>query len=160
MNRSRDAGNERFDVLILDAGYKQSLACARSLGRAGLRVALGESLAEYRPSAQLPSFTSRYCARSLVLPSYIGDAPGFADAVLDFLTAHPTRVVLPTGDATIAAITPLREKAAALGATLALAPVPALEIAMTSRAPWMSRGNWELKFRGPSRSAGSMNCRT
>ncbi len=129
VDRSRDAGSEIFDVLILDAGYKQSLACARSLGRAGLRVALGESLAEYRPPAPLPSFTSRYCARSLVLPSYIDDAQGFADAVLDFLATHPTRVVLPAGDATIAAIAPLREKAAALGATLALAPLPALEIA-------------------------------
>jgi carbamoylphosphate synthase large subunit len=42
---------------------------------------------------------------------------------------HPTRVVLPTGDATIAAVAPLREKTAALGATLALAPGSALEIA-------------------------------
>lgn len=129
MDRSRDAGSERFDVLILDAGYKQSLACARSLGRAGLRVVLGESLAEYQPPAQLPAFASRYCARSLVLPSYAGDVQGFTDAVLDFLATHPTRVVLPTGDATIAAIAPLRAKMAALGATLALAPSAALEIA-------------------------------
>jgi predicted ATP-grasp superfamily ATP-dependent carboligase len=129
VNHSRDAGSERFDVLILDAGYKQSLACARSLGRAGLRVVLGESLAEYQPPAQLPAFTSRYCARSLVLPSYTGDVQGFADAILDFLGTHPTRVVLPTGDATIAAIAPLRAKMAALGATLALAPSAALEIA-------------------------------
>ena len=35
-----------FDVLILDAGTRQSLAAARSLGRAGLRVlALLESAA-------------------------------------------------------------------------------------------------------------------
>jgi hypothetical protein len=38
------------------------------------------------------------------------------------LGKHPTRVVLPTGDATIAAVAPLREKMAALGTTLALAP--------------------------------------
>jgi predicted ATP-grasp superfamily ATP-dependent carboligase len=129
VNRPRDASNDRFDVLILDAGYKQSLASARSLGRAGLRVALGESLAEYQPPAPLPAFTSRYCARGLVLPSYVDDVHGFADAVLDFITNNPTRVVLPTGDATIAAITPVREEMATLGATLALAPVAALAIA-------------------------------
>lgn len=129
MNRPHDAGGEGFDVLVLDAGYKQSLASARSLGRAGLRVVLGESLAEYHPSAQLPSFTSRYCARTLVLPSYVDDVQGFTDAVLDFIGNHPTRVVLPTGDATIAAVVPLREKMAVLGATLALAPDSALEIA-------------------------------
>ena len=49
MNRPRDSRDESFDVLVLDAGYKQSLASARSLGRAGLRVVLGESLAEFRP---------------------------------------------------------------------------------------------------------------
>lgn len=31
---------ERYDALVLDAVHKQSLASARSLGRAGLRVAL------------------------------------------------------------------------------------------------------------------------
>jgi predicted ATP-grasp superfamily ATP-dependent carboligase len=130
MGHSGDPGAESFDVLVLDAGYKQSLASARSLGRAGLRVALGESLAEYQPPARLPAFTSRHCARSLVLPSYVSDLQGFTDAVLDFLGSHPTRVVLPTGDATIAAVAPMREKMAALGTTLALAPDSALEIAI------------------------------
>jgi predicted ATP-grasp superfamily ATP-dependent carboligase len=129
MNRPRDSRDESFDVLVLDAGYKQSLASARSLGRAGLRVVLGESLAEFRPPARLAAFTSRYCARSLVLPSYVEDVQGFTGAILDFIGKHPTRVVLPTGDATIAAVAPLREKMAALGVTLALAPGSALEIA-------------------------------
>ena len=44
---------DSYDILILDAAYKQSLVSAQSLGRAGLRVALAESYAEYDPS--LPS---------------------------------------------------------------------------------------------------------
>lgn len=122
-------GYETFDVLVLDAGYKQALASARSLGRAGLRVALGESLAEYRPPVPLPAFASRYCAYSLVLPSYVDDADGFAVAILEFIGNHRIPVVLPTGDAAIAAVVPFREKMADLGCTLALAPDSALEIA-------------------------------
>ena len=53
----------------------------------------------------------------------------FANAVVDFVREHPTRVVLPNGDATIAALTPVREQLAALGCVLALAPDAALEIA-------------------------------
>src|ERR1041385_3900810 len=40
----------RYDILVLDASYKQSLACVRSLGRAGLKVAAGESAAESDPA--------------------------------------------------------------------------------------------------------------
>ncbi|HEY6792712.1 MAG TPA: NAD(P)-binding domain-containing protein, partial [Trebonia sp.] len=123
------AGYQTFDVLVLDAGYKQTLASARSLGRAGLRVALGESVAEYRPPVPLPAFASRYCAHRLVLPNYADDARGFADAVLDFVGKHRVQVVLPTGDAASAALVPFRGELAKLGCTLALAPDAALEIA-------------------------------
>jgi hypothetical protein len=88
-NRPRDSSDVSFDVLVLDAGYKQSLASARSLGRAGLRVVLGKSLAEYRPSAQVAAFTSRYRARDLILPSYVGDVQDFTDAILDFIGKPP-----------------------------------------------------------------------
>jgi predicted ATP-grasp superfamily ATP-dependent carboligase len=118
-----------YDALILDAGHKQSLASARSLGRAGLRVALAESFVEYRSSLPVPAFQSRYCAYSLALPSYAEDGGAFAEAVLGFVSKHPTRVVLPTGDGVIAMLSPLREDLAALGCTLAVAPDSALEMA-------------------------------
>jgi predicted ATP-grasp superfamily ATP-dependent carboligase len=54
---------------------------------------------------------------------------GFGAAILDFVREHPTRVLLPAGDASIAAVTPLRADLAALGCTLALAPDAALAIA-------------------------------
>lgn len=120
----------RYDILVLDASYKQSLACARSLGRAGLKVALGESAAESDPSRPALAFHSRYSSRNILLPDYAAGSSAFADAVVRFVMENPTTVVLPTGDATIAALTPYRARLAELGCVLALAPDAALEIAL------------------------------
>lgn len=125
----QERGRDGYDILVLDAGSRQSLASARSLGRAGLRVALGECFAECDRALPVLAFRSRYSARNVVLPSYADDAAAFADGVVDFVRAHPTRVVLPTTDGAIAALTPRREQLAALGCVLALAPDQVLEIA-------------------------------
>jgi predicted ATP-grasp superfamily ATP-dependent carboligase len=122
-------GSGSYDILILDAAHKQSLASARSLGRAGLRVALGETRAQFDPAVPLPAFRSRYCLRSLILPDLVTDGPAFAAAVTDFVRANSPRVVLPTGDATISVLRPYRQRLAELGCVLALAPEGALEIA-------------------------------
>jgi predicted ATP-grasp superfamily ATP-dependent carboligase len=121
--------SDEYHVLVLDAGYKQSLACARSLGRTGLRVAMGESFVEFDPALPIPAFRSRYSAYNAVMPNYATDAAGYAAAVVDFVRKHATRVVLPTGDGSIAVLTPVREQLAELGCVLALAPDAALEIA-------------------------------
>ena len=119
---------DSYDVLVLDAGSKQSLASARSLGRAGLRVALGECFAECDPDLPVLAFTSRYSARNVVLPSYAIDGAAFAEGVVDFVREHPTGV-LPTTDGAIAALTPKRQELAALGCVLALASDPVLAVA-------------------------------
>jgi predicted ATP-grasp superfamily ATP-dependent carboligase len=124
-----DRGQEGYDILVLDAGSRQSLASARSFGRAGLRVALGECFAECDPELPVLSFTSRYSARNVVLPSYATDAQAFATGVVEFVREHPTRVVLPTTDGAIAALTPHREQLAGLGCVLALATDQVLAIA-------------------------------
>jgi predicted ATP-grasp superfamily ATP-dependent carboligase len=113
----------------LDASYKQSLAAARSLGRAGLRVALGESASQVSGAGGIPAFRSRYSARNIIFPSYSGDGAPFAEAVVEFATRHPTRVILPGGDPTIAALVPHRARFAALGSTLAVASDAALKVA-------------------------------
>jgi predicted ATP-grasp superfamily ATP-dependent carboligase len=118
-----------FDALILDAGSRQSLVTARSLGRAGLRVALGECFAECDPGLPVIGFKTRFCARSLVLPNYATDAGGFATGVVEFVRQHPTRVVIPGSDGAIAALMPVRDRLAALGSTLALAADAELKIA-------------------------------
>lgn len=122
--------NAGYDILILDAEHKQSLAAARSLGRAGLRVALGESLTQYRAYPPLPAFCSRYCARTLVLPSYADDPDAYAAAVIEFVRAHPTPVILPTADASCVSLMPYRQQLAEIGSVLALPPNPALTIAL------------------------------
>ncbi len=132
VRRTRGQPHEHvgYDILILDAEHKQSLASARSLGRAGLRIALGESLSQCRPHPPLPSFSSRYCGRSLVLPSYADDPDGYAAAVVAFVREHPTKVILPAGDATCVTLLPHRQELAALGTVLALPPDAAVRIAL------------------------------
>ena len=122
-------GPRGYDILLLDASTRQSLACVRSLGRAGLRVALGECYAECDPALPILGFRSRYSARNVVLPSFGTDPAEFGAAVADFVQEHPTRVVLPASDGAVAALCPWRDKLAALGCLLALPPAAALEIA-------------------------------
>jgi predicted ATP-grasp superfamily ATP-dependent carboligase len=122
--------NAGYDILILDAEHKQSLAAARSLGRAGLRVAMGESLALYRESPPLPAFCSRYCARAVVLPSHADDIDAYVAAIFDFVREHPTSVILPAGDASCLALMPHRRQLAELGCVVALPGNAALEIAL------------------------------
>jgi predicted ATP-grasp superfamily ATP-dependent carboligase len=118
-----------YDVLILDAASRQSLASARSLGRAGLRVALAECFAECDPSLPVLGFRSRYSARNVVLPSFADNAAEFAAGVMEFIRSHRTRVVLPASDGAIAALMPRRDELASLGTLVALPANTALEIA-------------------------------
>ena len=118
-----------YDILVLDASYKPTLATVQSLGRAGLRVALGECFVDCDPSLPVLAFRSRHSVRNVVFPNYATDSSGFAKAVIEFVREHPTRVVLPISDGTIAALMPHREQFTDLGCVFALAPNPALEIA-------------------------------
>ena len=63
-NRSRAT----YDVLMLDARYRQSLATIRSLGRHGLCVAAADTI----PTA--PGFSSRWCADRFLV-KYMGTIP-------------------------------------------------------------------------------------
>jgi hypothetical protein len=87
---------------------------------------MAESVAQFEPAVPLPSFRSRYCRHSLVLPDLVADRPCFVAAVIEFARAHSPRVILPTGDATISLLRPCRQRLAELGCVLALA----LEIAV------------------------------
>ena len=120
---------ERYDILILDGGSKQAVTSARSLGRSGLRVAVGESVGQLQFNLEPPAFRSRYCARTVALPDYIGDPAPYAEAIIGFVRDHRVRVVLPTGDASIVELAPYRERFTALHCTLAMASDEALKIA-------------------------------
>ena len=127
--RDRKGPADQYDVLILDGSHKHSLTSARSLARAGLRVAIGESVGQYPPRHEPPSFQSRYCARALVLPDYVSEPTVYADAVLAFVREHGVKVVLPVGDANITLLAPQRERFTEAGSFLAVASEAALEIA-------------------------------
>jgi predicted ATP-grasp superfamily ATP-dependent carboligase len=118
-----------YDVLILDASNKQSLACVRSLGRIGLRVAVGECATECDAAESALSFRSRYARHNLVLPDVATNADAFATEVVSFVRDHQIHVVIPTNDGAITAMAPYREQLAALGCTLALASDATLAIA-------------------------------
>jgi predicted ATP-grasp superfamily ATP-dependent carboligase len=120
---------EQYDILILDASHKHSLTSARSLARAGLRVALGEAAGQYPPEHTMPSFSSRYCARALMLPDYVSEPEAYVDAVLAFVCEHGVKVVMPVGDANITLLAPQRERFTELGSFVAVASEAALEIA-------------------------------
>jgi predicted ATP-grasp superfamily ATP-dependent carboligase len=122
-------GRAHYDILILDASHKHSLTSARSLARSGLRVALGESVGQYRPGHRPPSFRSRACARALVLPDYVSEPAAYVEAVLAFAREHRVRVVLPVGDANITLLAPHRQRFSELGCMLAVASDAALEVA-------------------------------
>ncbi len=126
---SYDGEPEGFDVLVLDAHSRQSLAAVRSLGRAGLRVATAECFAECDPALAPLAFRSRYAGRSVVLPSFADDAHAFAAGVVAFVGRNPTRVVLPTSDGSIAALIGWRRHLEALDCRLALPSEDALAAA-------------------------------
>ncbi|HEX3958160.1 MAG TPA: ATP-grasp domain-containing protein [Trebonia sp.] len=128
--RNGDArGRGGYDVLVLDASMKQSLASVRSLGKAGLRVAAGDSVAQFNSGLPLPTFQSRYCQHTVVLPDLISDEPAFVAAITEFVRDHAPRVVLPTGDVTIGVLRKYRDQLAELGAVLTLSSESALEVA-------------------------------
>jgi predicted ATP-grasp superfamily ATP-dependent carboligase len=118
-----------YDVLVLDAASRQSLATVRSLGRAGLRVAVGECSDDIDPARPVLAFRSRYASRTVVLPSFSPDVRDFTAAVLEFVRGNPTRAIIPGSDRVVGALTPFREQFEALGCPLALPSTSALEIA-------------------------------
>jgi predicted ATP-grasp superfamily ATP-dependent carboligase len=118
-----------YDILILDAAWRIAVTIARSLGRAGLRVALADGSGYYRPEHQPPSFSSRYCADSAFLPDYNSDPQGYVDAIFTFAREHQVKAVLPTADSSIVLMAPHRERFAEIGCTVAVASDAALEIA-------------------------------
>jgi hypothetical protein len=136
----------RYDILVLDVGYKQSMAGARSLGRAGMRVVVSECFVECDPALPVLAFQSRYSSCNVVLPSYAAGPDAFASAVLDFIREHPTRVAPPTGDGVISALAPHRHRFDALGCMLG--PTSAKATPATATSALASRLGSDLSRRG------------
>ncbi|HTW11058.1 MAG TPA: hypothetical protein VME46_26395, partial [Acidimicrobiales bacterium] len=110
---------------------KQTLAATRSLGRAGLRLALAE---RYDPvEGRPPAFWSRWSASTSLLPDYVTYPDDFAAGVMELiLTARPA-VVIPSSDQSIACLRPWRSQIER-HTHLALASEPALAVAVDKKA--------------------------
>jgi predicted ATP-grasp superfamily ATP-dependent carboligase len=115
------------DALLLDAGMKQTLTVARSLGRAGLGVSVAEC-ANDEPGSP-PAFWSRWAQSSTFLPDFGEDPDLYAAHVLDMVKRHPVSVIFPASDQSIASLRPWRAQIER-HARLALASEPALDIAV------------------------------
>jgi len=113
---------ETYDVLVLDARLRQSLATVRSLGSRGLRVAaLGSS-------ARLPAFSSRWCQQAFVCPAGEG-VEAYVPYLEQLLDRISVRVLIASSDATVALIHRHRERLEQR-VRIALAREPALGIAI------------------------------
>jgi predicted ATP-grasp superfamily ATP-dependent carboligase len=120
--RSALRASARADAVICDASLRQALVCARSLGRAGLKVALLES------SSSAPAFHSRWCSTSGVVASFATDPDSFVADVVEQATAAGARVVVPLHDGSIDALCGRRAEVER-DVALALAGRDALELA-------------------------------
>ena len=121
------------DALLLDAGMKQTLAATRSLGKAGLVVSLAECCGSSGRTTVPPAFWSRWAQGTFVLPDFIDDADTFAAGVLEIVTAHPTRVIVPASDQSISSLRPWRADIER-HAPVAMASEAALSVASDKRA--------------------------
>jgi predicted ATP-grasp superfamily ATP-dependent carboligase len=111
-----------FDVLVLDARLRQSLATVRSLGRRGLRVAaLGTT-------SDIHTFSSRWCSQAFVCSADEGTEEYFS--YLDqLLNRFKIGVLITSSDATLSLIRQHREQLEPK-VRIALAKEPALGIAI------------------------------
>ena len=113
-------GPER--VLVSAGAEKQALATARSLGRAGYRVAVLNS------KTNTPSFWSRHCHEALLAPSN-QDTQAYTRFLLQDVETTPTLTILPCDDATAGILSRERQRFAA-HVRLALPPPESFEIAV------------------------------
>lgn len=119
--------NAAYDILVLDANSRKSLATVRSLGKRGLRIA-ALATADALP---VPAFSSRWCQKRIICPAAEGTEAYlvYLEAVLDSLNIG---VLLPSSDGTIALVRQHRDRLERR-VRIALASEEALSIAVNKK---------------------------
>jgi predicted ATP-grasp superfamily ATP-dependent carboligase len=112
-----------YDVLLLDAQARQSVATVRSLGSRRLQVAAMDTC------RNAPAFSSRWCQQQFRAPSYEQSEEPYVAYLEKLLDDVPVRVLIPASDGTIAALRAHRERLERR-VCIALAKEPALGIAI------------------------------
>ena len=125
---NRDFSCTSADALVLDGLSRQALVATRTLGRLGLRVTTAES-SDLCHRLGVPTFASRWSEHEDILPSYHSDPVAYAQVLLELVSAHSTRVLIPCMDGSIAAVRPKRACFERNNVAVALASEAALDMA-------------------------------
>jgi predicted ATP-grasp superfamily ATP-dependent carboligase len=112
----------RLDVAVLDASGRAALVCARSLGRAGLRVGAFDR----QPA---PAFRSRWVQEAGLLPDFVAEPAAYAEALLALVDSYAPQALIPVHDGSIEVIRAHRSELERRVA-IALAPEPQLAVAI------------------------------
>lgn len=125
----QDKRKMTYDALVLDANLRQSLVTIRSLGRRGMHVAALELSSLIKKPKSVPTFSSRWCQRSYVAPSYEQNTEPFLTYLMQLLDYTGARVLITSSDGTLAVFREHRQELEKR-ARIALAKESALEIAV------------------------------
>ena len=117
---------KRHDALILSLETRAGLAAARSLGRAGYRLAVASW------GRDAPGMKTRYARDRVILPNPAVGSAACAQAIVEFLERHPADVVLTSTDT---GLTVLHEHRDLIGrhAVPAIASAAAIEAALSKQ---------------------------
>lgn len=91
-------------VFITDGDQRSALATARSLGRQGIKVTVGE-----KRKGSLAS-SSRYCSREFVYPSPVKNPVEFQEEIIGHIKSNSYDVIIPMTDITCYLINDIRDK--------------------------------------------------
>jgi predicted ATP-grasp superfamily ATP-dependent carboligase len=125
---SCNAQKKTYDALILDANLRQSLVTVRSLGRRGMHVAALEMTQHARKPLHVPTFSSRWCERSYLAPSYSQRTEPYVTYIQQLLERTGASVLFASSDGTLAVLRKHRAEIERY-TRLALAKESALEAA-------------------------------
>ncbi|MGZ6364378.1 MAG: carboxylate--amine ligase [Ktedonobacteraceae bacterium] len=99
-----------FDVIVMDAGLRQSLVTVRTLGRRGLRVAALEINTNALPTSKVATFGSRWCEDHFIAPTYEQSTQPYLAYLQRVLDETNARVLITSSDGTLAVIRQYREQ--------------------------------------------------
>jgi len=99
-----------FDVLVMDAGLRQSLVTVRTLGLRGMRVAALEIDTNAAFSSKVATFASRWCKQKFIAPSYEQNTRPYLEYLNKVLDQTGAQVLITSSDGTLAVIRQYREQ--------------------------------------------------
>lgn len=115
----------KCDVLVLDAGLRQSLVSVRSLGQRGLRVAALDNI------SNAPAFSSRWCQQQFVCRAEMATDASIASLEQALDSSNPN-VIITSADLSVALLRQHRTRLEQR-VRIALAKEPALSIAINKQ---------------------------